>query len=82
MKQAQGKNVLGKGKSSAKGWGERRLSMFEEQKLMARTEGVKGRIVDEVIEGEGARSDLLENKFLEGHIETSLGGCLNILLKR
>ena len=63
-------------------WGERRLSMFEEQKLMAGTEGVKGRIVDEVIEGQGARSDLLENKSLEGHIETSSGGCLNILLKR
>lgn len=56
MKQAQGKNVLGKGKSRAKGWGERSLSMFEEQKLMAGTEGVKGRIEDEVIEGEGARS--------------------------
>ena len=44
-------------------WDERMLSIFEEQ-LMTETEGVKGRIVDEVMEGEGARSELLENKFL------------------
>ena len=62
-------------------WDERMLSIFEEQ-LMTETGGVKGRIADEVMEGEGARSELLENKFLEGHIETCLGGYLNILLKR
>lgn len=54
-------------------WDKRMLSIFEEQ-LMTEAEGVKGRIVDEVMEGEGARSELLENKFLEGHTETCLGG--------
>ena len=34
-------------------WDKRMLSIFEEQ-LMTETEGVKGRIVDEVMEGEGA----------------------------
>lgn len=61
------------GNQVPRAWDERMLSIFEEP-LMTEREGVKGRTVDEVMEGEGARSEVLENKFLEGLIETCSGG--------
>lgn len=57
------------------------LSMLQD-KLMVRSEGVKGRTADEVMEGTGSQIRLSGNKFLESNMETSLGGYSDIVQKR